>query len=279
MLELRSQITETLAAIRERWDQAPEWGIVLGSGLGSLADRIDADAVFEYADLPHFPRTTAVGHRGRLICGSFAGRRVAALQGRFHLYEGWSAQQATFPIRVLHALGARSLLLSNAAGGLNPRFRVGDLMVIDDQINLMFANPLIGINDETLGPRFPDMSSPYCPDLSDLAMSAARRADIVCHRGVYVAMLGPTYETRAEYRACRQLGGDAVGMSTVPETIAAVHAGMRVMAISTITNDGSTDTAIEATAHDDVVTVANAAADNLTTIAREVISADAAGSA
>ena len=274
MLGLQTKIAETVSAIREQWGGEPAWGIVLGSGLGSLGDRIEAEAVLDYADLPHFPRTTAVGHRGRLICGQLAGVAVCAMQGRFHLYEGWSAEQASFPVRVMKALGADKLLLSNAAGGVNPRFRVGDLMVIDDQINLMFDNPLIGINDDQLGPRFPDMSAPYCPRLADAAMAAARRNDILCHRGVYVAMLGPTYETRAEYRLCRQLGGDVVGMSTVPETITAVHAGMRVMAISTVTNDESSEGDGGATAHEEVVDVANAAADRLAAIAEAVMMAE-----
>ena len=278
MHHLSSQIDEAVAAIRQRWEGQPAWGIVLGSGLGGLAERIDAQATFEYAELPHFPTSTAVGHKGRLICGTLAGATVVAMQGRFHLYEGWSAEQSSFPIRVMRALGAERLLLSNAAGGVNPQFRVGDLMLIDDHINLMFANPLVGVNDDALGPRFPDMSAPYCSHLSGLAMSAARRNDIVCHRGVYVGMLGPTYETRSEYRLVRLIGGDVVGMSTVPETIAAVHAGMRVLALSCVTNDASGES-LEQTSGHDVVAVAAAATQKLTTIAETVLRAESGGEA
>ncbi|MEM9185986.1 MAG: purine-nucleoside phosphorylase, partial [Planctomycetota bacterium] len=172
MKHLRQPIDEATSAVRLEWASEPAWGIVLGSGLGGLADEIDAEAAFAYADLPHFPRSTAAGHAGRLICGTLFGVPVVAMQGRFHLYEGWSAEQASFPVRVMRSLGARSLLLSNAAGGLNPHYRVGDIMAIDDQVNLMFRNPLIGVNDDSLGPRFPDMSAPYDPRLIDAAVAA-----------------------------------------------------------------------------------------------------------
>lgn len=270
MQHLRRQIDEAVDAIRKQWSEAAAWGIVLGSGLGRLADEIEAEAVFAYADLPHFPRSTAAGHAGRLVCGRLAGMPVVAMQGRFHLYEGWSAEQASFPIRVMRALGAESLVLSNAAGGLNPQFAIGDVMAIDDQINLMFRNPLVGVNDDSLGPRFPDMSSPYCPKLIEASMATARRNDFVLHRGVYVAMLGPTYETRAEYRFARAIGGDAVGMSTVPEAIAAVHAGMRIAAFSAITNVCSPDVLGETT-HEEVVAAADSASDKLSLIVRNMI--------
>lgn len=262
MLHLQAQINDAALAIRQRWKAEAAWGIVLGSGLGRLADEIETEAAFAYADLPHFPRSTAAGHAGRLICGRLDGVPVVAMQGRFHLYEGWSAEQASLPVRVMKSLGASALLLSNAAGGLNPQFKVGDVMAIDDQINLMFRNPLIGVNDDTLGPRFPDMSAPYCPELIDSALAAARAGGFPCHRGVYVGMLGPTYETRAEYRMLRAIGGDAAGMSTVPETIAAVHAGMRVAAFSAITNACSPDQLGETT-HDEVVEAADSAAAKL----------------
>lgn len=270
MQHLRAQIEETVAAIREEWQGEPAWGIVLGSGLGRLAEEIEAEATLDYSDLPHFPRSTAAGHAGRLVCGRLDGVPVVAMQGRFHLYEGWSAEQASYPVRVMKALGAESLVLSNAAGGINPRFKVGDVMAIDDQINLMFRNPLIGVNDDALGPRFPDMSAPYCPLLIDAAAETARQNNFEMQRGVYVGMLGPTYETRAEYRMARQLGGDAAGMSTVPETIAAVHARMRVAAFSAITNVCSPDVLGETT-HEEVVEAADSAAAKLTTITRALL--------
>ncbi len=270
MQHLRARVEEAASTIKASWPAPPTWGVVLGSGLGGLADQISPEAVFAYEDLPHFPRSTAAGHAGRLVCGRLDSVPVVAMQGRFHLYEGWSAEQASFPVRVMRALGADSLVLSNAAGGLNPAFSVGDIMAIDDHINLMFRNPLIGINDDTLGPRFPDMSAPYSNDLLQRAAQASRQHDFALHRGVYVGMLGPTYETRAEYRMLRHLGGDAAGMSTVPETIAAVHAGMRVAAFSAITNVCSPDVLGETT-HDEVVAAADTAAANLTTIVRALI--------
>lgn len=271
MQNLRQQIEQTVTAIQQQWTTKPAWGIVLGSGLGALANEIEVEAEFDYADLPNFPRATAIGHQGRLVCGQLAGVSVCAMQGRFHLYEGWSAEQASFPVRVMNALGASNLVLSNAAGGVNPRYRVGDLMLIDDQINLMFRNPLVGVNDDSLGPRFPDMSVPYDPTFIETALANARQNDISLHRGTYVGMLGPTYETRAEYRMVRQIGGDVAGMSTVPETIAAIHASMRVLALSIVTNDCSPDTLTETTG-DEVVAVANAAAAKLSTIVKAVIS-------
>ncbi len=226
---------------------------------------------FAYADLPHFPRSTAIGHAGRLLLGRFNGQSVAVMQGRFHLYEGWTPEQTARPVRVLRALGARSLLVTNAAGGLHPSMRVGDLMVIDDHINLMLRNPLVGPNEDELGPRFPDMSRPYDREYGELALAVARRNDFVCHRGVYVGMLGPTYETRAEYRMLRRLGADAAGMSTVPEVIAAVQAGMRVLGVSTITNVCSPDKLGE-TSGQEVVDAASGASAKLLAIARAVIS-------
>lgn len=270
MQHVQAQVDESVTAIRKTWLGEPAWGIVLGSGLGRLAMEIEAEAMFAYADLPHFPRSTAAGHAGQLVCGSLAGTPVVAMQGRFHLYEGWSAEQASFPVRVMKALGARSLMLSNAAGGLDPHFNIGDIMVIDDQINLMFRNPLIGVNDDSLGPRFPDMSAPYCTQLIETALATARRDDFTLHRGVYVGMLGPTYETRAEYRMLRRIGGDAAGMSTVPETIAAIHGGMRVAAFSAITNVCSPDLLSETT-HEEVVAAADSAAARLTTIVKALV--------
>lgn len=262
MHKLHSQIEVATATVASKWPTRPRVGLVLGSGLGELANRIEREAEFPYSKLPHFPRSTAVGHRGRLVCGHWLGVPVVAMQGRFHLYEGYSAQQVTFPVRVMQRLGITTLVLTNAAGGLNPHYQRADVMVIDDHVNLMFRNPLVGMNDDELGPRFPDMSAPYDPELVRLALAVARRNDFTCQRGVYVGMLGPTYETRAEYRLARQLGGDAVGMSTVPEVIAARHGGLRVLGISTITNVCSPDD-LGVTTADDVIAVAATAAENV----------------
>jgi purine-nucleoside phosphorylase len=270
MLRLSEQIAETTAAVRQRWQGVPKAGIILGSGLGELANEIEAEATIDYAELPHFPRTTAIGHAGKLVCGTLAGQPVVAFQGRFHLYEGHSAETASLLVRLLKALGGQTLIVSNAAGGLNPQYATGDVMLIDDSLNLMFANPLIGVNDDSLGPRFPDMSSPYDRRLQRVAVDVARRERFILHRGVYVAVLGPNYETRAEYRMLRRLGGDAVGMSTVPEVIAARHAGLRVLGLSTITNVGSPDALTETSAHD-VLNVAASAATKLSAIVRGVL--------
>jgi purine-nucleoside phosphorylase len=270
MLHVAQQIAETAAVVRKRWRETPRAGIILGSGLGDMANEIDAEAVIDYAELPHFPRVSAIGHAGKLVCGKLAGVPVVAFQGRFHLYEGRTPQEAGMPVRLLQALGASALVVSNAAGGLNPQYAAGDVMLIDDQINLLFGNPLVGVNDDALGPRFPDMSSPYDADLQAVAVSIAQREGFVLHRGVYVAVLGPNYETRAEYRMLRRLGGDAVGMSTVPEVIVARHANMRVLGLSTITNVGSPDALSETTAHD-VLNVAGAAATKLSRIVHGVI--------
>ncbi len=270
MQEAAKQIAAAVASVRQRWDVAPRAGIMLGSGLAGLADKIAVEQAFDYAEIPHFPRTTALGHVGRLVCGRLAEVPVIAFQGRFHLYEGYSSQQAAQPARLARALGADTLIVSNAAGGVNPRYAVGDVMLIDDHINFLFDNPLIGVNDDNLGPRFPDMSSPYDCEMMEVAAGVARKQNFVLHRGVYVAMLGPTYETRAEYRLARLLGADAVGMSTVPEVIAARHANMRVLGLSTITNVGSPDTPNGTSGHD-VIAAAKLATDKLTKIVQGVV--------
>ncbi|MBM4088704.1 MAG: purine-nucleoside phosphorylase [Planctomycetes bacterium] len=236
MLDLFEKIEAAVAAIRERWGKKPHAGIILGTGLGGLVNRIEVEQTFEYEQIPHFPRSTVVSHRGRLVCGMLQGLPVMAMEGRFHMYEGYSLKQITLPVRVMKAAGAELLVVSNACGGMNPYFRAGDLMVIEDHINLMGDNPLIGVNDDRLGPRFPDMSQPYDRALVDRAMEVARRADIVAHKGVFVAVSGPNLETRAEYRFLRTIGADAVGMSTVPEVIVAVHCGLRVLGISIVTD-------------------------------------------
>jgi purine-nucleoside phosphorylase len=270
MLQLALQIEESAALVRQKWPTVPRAAIILGSGLGDLAHQIDAQATLNYAEIPHFPHVTAMGHQGRLVCGRLEGVPVIAYQGRFHLYEGYEAAQTALPVRLANALGAEVLIVSNAAGGLNPCFQVGDVMLIEDQINLLFDNPLMGVNDDGLGPRFPDMSAPYDRDLMQVAVEIARREDFTLHRGVYMAMRGPNYETRAEYRMVRRLGADAVGMSTVPEVLAARHAGMRVLGLSTITNVGSSD-ALTATTGHDVLVAASAAAGKLGKIVRGVL--------
>ena len=222
--------------IGARTTLTPGIGLILGTGLGRLAEGIEVACELPYEEIPHFPLSTVESHHGRLLLGHLEGRPVAALQGRFHLYEGYSAVQVAFPVRVLHRLGVRTLLISNAAGGLSPFHNLGELMLIEDHINLQGDNPLIGSNDDRLGPRFPDMSAPYSPRLNEAARRVALEERIPLHRGVYVAVPGPNLETRAEYRFLRGIGADAVGMSTVPEVIAAVHMGMEVLAFSVITD-------------------------------------------
>ncbi len=270
MQHIAEQIAAAAQAVRERWSATPRAGIVLGSGLGGLVEEIEVDTTMDYADIPYFVKSTALGHKGQLVCGRLEDVPVVAFQGRFHLYEGYSAEQAALPARLAKALGANALVVSNAAGGLNPRYAVGDVMVIEDHINFLFANPLIGVNDDNLGPRFPDMSCPYDSEFMEIAAQVARSEDFVLHRGVYVAMLGPTYETRAEYRLARRLGGDVAGMSTVPEVIAARHAGMRVFGLSTVTNVGSPDAPTGTTGHD-VINAAMSASAKLTKIVRGVV--------
>lgn len=258
-------------------DAAPGVGVILGSGLGGLADQIEDPIALPYAELPSFPRSTAAGHAGRLLVGKLkgTGRTVLAMQGRFHLYEGWSARHAAFPVWVMAKLGVKALVVSNAAGGLNPQYAVGDVMVIEDHVNLMFHNPLVGPNDAALGPRFPDMSAPYDSELIEVAKTTARRHGFPLHTGVYVGMLGPTYETRAEYRMCRAIGGDVVGMSTVPEVIAARHAGIRVLGISTVTNADPPD-ALGETTHDEVIEAAASAAQKLRLLVEAAVTASGA---
>jgi len=236
MLQLAAQIQEAVAVVRQKWDRPARVGIILGTGLGSLAKQIQTEAALDYASIPHFPRSTSVSHVGQLVCGRLAGQTIVAMEGRFHAYEGYTHQQITFPVRVMKALGAELLIVSNASGGLNPLHARGDIIVIDDHINLMGGNPLIGINDDTLGPRFPDMCRPYDPVLIDRALEIARKENFAAHRGVYVAVPGPNLETRAEYRFLRMIGADVVGMSTVPEVLVAIHAGLRVLGLSIVTD-------------------------------------------
>ena len=229
-------VAAAVAAVREQCQTVPEVALVLGTGLGDLARKIDIEASVEYVDIPGFPLSTAESHAGRLLIGRLGGKAIVAMQGRFHRYEGHSLQQVTFPVRVLHALGAGTLIVSNACGGMNPLWQPADLMLIADHINLLGDNPLIGANDDRLGARFPDMSAPYDEGLRALAREVAVSQGTVLREGVYVAVAGPTLETRAEYRMLRAMGADVVGMSTVPEVIVAVHAGMRVLGLSIITD-------------------------------------------
>lgn len=263
-------IREATASIEARLGERPEVAIIMGTGLGALAADIDVDVEIPYAEIPHFQRSTVETHSGRLLAGRLAGRRVVAMQGRLHLYEGYSAAQVVFPVRVMAALGARTLVVSNACGGMNPLWATGDVMLIVDHINLLGENPLVGPNLDPIGPRFPDMSAAYDPELRRLAEEVALEARIPLRRGVYVAVQGPNLETRAEYRMLRALGADVVGMSTVPEVIAAVHAGMRVLGLSIIT-DACLPDALQPTTLEEIVATARAAEPKLGEIVKGVL--------
>ena len=257
-------------AIRARTAFAPDVAIVLGTGLGALGEAIAVEATVEYADVPEFPLSTVESHTGRLLFGTLGGQRVVAMQGRFHRYEGYSLQQVTFPVRVLHALGARTLTVSNACGGMVPAWSAGDVMLIADHINLLGDSPLIGPNDERFGARFPDMSAPYDGGLRGLAREVAQGSGITLREGVYVAVTGPNLETPAEYRMLRTLGADVVGMSTVPEVIVARHAGMRVLGVSIITDMCLPD-ALEPATLERILEAARGAEPRLTALVRGVL--------
>lgn len=234
----------------------PEIGLILGSGLGDLADRLADASAIPYGQIPHFPVSTVEGHAGKLVVGKLNGRVVAAMQGRFHYYEGYSMQEVVFPVRVMRALGISTLIATNACGGMNPAFKPGDLMIIKDHLNLTGANPLIGPNEPALGPRFPDMSRAYTPELVALAQATASKLGIAIQSGVYAGISGPAYMTPAELSMLRLLGGDALGMSTVPEVIAAAHMGMRTLGISCVT-DMAIGEQLEPLTHEQVIEVAN----------------------
>src|SRR5262245_58052247 len=270
MHELYDQIQEARESIGARWDGRPRVGIILGTGLGGLAEEIQADAKIPYGDIPHFPEATVTSHAGRLVCGRLAGKTVVAMEGRIHAYEGYSLKQITFPVRVMRALGCEVLVVSNACGGMSPQFAKGDLMVIEDHINLMADNPLIGPNDDRLGPRFPDMCYPYDRELIALARRVALEEKIVCHQGVFVAVTGPNLETRAEYRFLRGIGADVVGMSTVPEVIVAVHCGLRVVGFSIITDMCLAD-ALEPAVIEDIIATANVAEKKLRALVKRLV--------
>ena len=268
-MDLKQQIAEAVAAIQKQTAFKPQIGIILGTGLGALAKEIKAEAVVEYDTIPHMPKSTVESHHGKLHFGLLGGKKVVAMQGRFHLYEGYSAQQITFPVRVMKALGVTHVLVSNAAGGMNRNYKPGDLMVIEDHINMQFANPLIGPNDESLGGRFPDMCEPYDQKLVQLAMEIGMEQKIRLHKGVYVAVTGPNLETRAEYRMLSQWA-DVVGMSTVPEVIAAVHAGLKVLGVSVVTDECIADR-LKPASVPEIIRIAGEAEPRLTKLMAELI--------
>lgn len=275
MLDLFDKVNEAVVAIREQWDETPHAGIILGTGLGGLVEQIEVEATLDYEDIPNFPSSTAVSHAGRLVCGKLNGLPVMAMEGRFHMYEGYPLKQITLPVRVFKAMGASLLVVSNACGGMNPNYQCGDIMVIEDHINLMGDNPLIGINDDRLGPRFPDMCEPYEQALVDRALAIARTQDIVAHKGVFVAVAGPNLETRAEYRFLRTIGADVVGMSTVPEVIVAVHCGLRVVGFSIITDMCLPD-ALKPANVEEIIAIANDTQPRLCKLVAGVLAAESA---
>lgn len=263
-------VREAVQYIREQYAFEPEAGIILGSGLGNLKREMEIEKEIPYDAIPHFPVATVEGHDGTLILGKLSGRRVVAMAGRFHFYEGYSAQEVVFPVRVMKFLGIRALLLSNAAGGVHPAFRIGDLMIIRDHISLYTVNPLLGPNEPELGVRFPDMSEPYDKALIKHTRDIAARLGYPIRTGVYFGVTGPTFETRAEYKLIHLMGGDAVGMSTVQEVIAAVHMGLRVLGISIITDLGLIEGENKIT-HEEVLEAAAAAEPKMTAIFKELV--------
>lgn len=267
----REQVQEAVDFLEERLPVPPDIIIILGTGLGALAHHIEESTTFDYEEIPYFPRSTVTSHAGRLICGELAGKQVAVLQGRFHYYEGYSTRQITFPLRVLSLLGARYLLVSNAAGGLDRAFRPGTLMVIADHLNFIPDNPLRGINIDEWGPRFPDLSQAYDPTLQELALECGQRLGIErLARGVYVAIAGPSLETPAETRYLRQCGADAVGMSTVPEVIVGVHAGLRILGVAMVANVNDPDN-FQAILIDDILAEAKKAEHDFVRLMHEVV--------
>lgn len=267
---LLQQLQQTVNFINSKYKSDATIGIILGSGLGNFSTEIIAEKEIAYSDIPHFPVSTVQGHGGKLIFGNLAGKKVVVMSGRFHFYEGYNPQQVAYPVRVMKLLGVETVLLSNAAGGVNPAFNVGDLMIINDHISFFTINPLLGSNVEELGPRFPDMSEPYSKALISKVLAIAKANDITVHQGVYTGVTGPTFETRAEYKLIKAIGGDAVGMSTVQETIAAVHCGMQVFAMSVITDLGIRDEENTIT-HEEVLQAAKDAEPKLTLLFKELV--------
>ncbi len=248
----------------------PELGLILGSGLGPLADEIEPEIIFNYSEIPHFPSSTVIGHKGRLVFGKLSGKYVIAMQGRFHYYEGYSMKEVTFPIRVMQLLGVKKLIVTNAAGGLSENLSVGDLMCITDHINFFGDNPLIGQNDDRLGERFPDMTYAYCPKLREKAKKVAEKQQISMPEGIYMGVAGPSYETPAEIKMAEVLGADVVGMSTVPEVIVANHGGMRVLGISCVTNDAAGKAGKELD-HREVIEVTEKVSSKFSELVKEII--------
>jgi len=267
---LFERIEDAAGVVRARTALRPEVAIILGTGLGGLVRELEIETEIPYGELPGFPLSTVESHAGRLLLGRLGGRPVAAMQGRFHRYEGYDLRQVTFPVRVLRALGAGTLVVSNACGGMHPLWAPGDLVLLSDHINLLGDNPLVGPNDERLGPRFPDMSAPYDPALRELARRVAAELGIVLREGVYVAVAGPNLETRAEYRMLRAIGADVVGMSTVPEVIVAVHQGMRVLGLSIVTDQCLPD-ALEPAELSRIIATANRAEPQLTRLVTALV--------
>lgn len=263
--KFRIKRNEALKVIQERTDLRPNYMLILGTGLGQLAEEMDITDSIPYDEIPHFPTSTVESHAGKLLFGTLGGKEIVAMQGRFHFYEGYTMQQIAFPVRVLKANGADTLFVSNACGGMNPNHSRGDIMLICDHINMLGDNPLMGPNDDELGPRFPDMSEPYSERLMDIAQNMALENNIPMHKGVYVALSGPMLETKSEYRYLRQLGADVVGMSTVPEVISAVHMGMEVMGISAITDECFPD-ALEPVEMEDILEAAGIAEPKMTRV-------------
>ncbi len=268
--EYRAKIKETKNFIQSKTDLIPAIGIILGTGLGGLVAEIDITSELSYSDIPNFPVSTVESHAGKLIFGKIAGKKVIVMQGRFHYYEGYSMQEITFPIRIMKELGIKILLISNASGGMNPQFSKGDLMILDDHINLLGSNPLIGPNLDEYGPRFPDMSEPYSKRLIAITEKVAMDNKIKVQKGTFVAVPGPNLETKAEYRFLRFCGADSVGMSTIPEDIVAVHCGMEVLGVSVITDECFPD-ALKATNVDEIIEVANKAEPKLTLLMKKII--------
>jgi purine-nucleoside phosphorylase len=274
MLDLYDEIEAATAAIQARFNETPHAGIILGTGLGGLVEKIEIATTLDYSTIPNFPVSTATSHRGRLVCGHLEGVPVVVMEGRFHQYEGYPLKKITLPVRVFKRLGAKLMIVSQAVGGLNTMYRAGDVMVIDDQINLMGDNPLVGVNDDRLGPRFPDMSQPYDRELIDAGLEVARRENFVAHRGVTVAVTDPNLETRAEYRFLRRIGADVVGMSTIPEAIVAVHCGLRTFGLAVITDMCYPDHA-EPVNVEQIIATANSAAPKLRAMVCGVLKYDA----
>ena len=264
------QIEEAITYIENNTNLKPGIGIILGTGLGGLADEIEIETTFSYKDIPHFPISTVETHEGKLLIGKLAGKAVIAMQGRFHFYEGYSMKQITFPVRIMAKLGVNTLLISNACGGMNPQYSRGDIMIIEDHINLIGDNPLIGANLDDFGPRFPDMSEPWSIELIDIAEKIAIKNQIKFQKGVFVAVSGPNLETKAEYRFLHMIGADCVGMSTVPENIVAIHSGMKVLGLSVVTDECFPDT-LQPINLQEIIETANNAEPKLTLIMKKVI--------